>query len=137
VHALRLAPGDDLRGALQNYARQQGISAGFILSALGSLDAAAIRYANADNATLIAGPLEIITLSGTLAPDGVHLHVAVADAAGHVCGGHLCAGSAIRTTAEIVIGSGAGLRFSRQHDPRTGYRELQVASATDIAPRPA
>ncbi len=50
------------------------------------------------------GELEILSLAGTLSPDGVHLHMAVADSSGTVIGGHLCAGSLVRTTAELVLG---------------------------------
>lgn len=32
-----------------------------------------------------------------------HLHITVADSSGRVLGGHLCAGSLVRTTAELVI----------------------------------
>ena len=44
-------------------------------------------------------------------------------------GGHLCAGSLVRTTAELVIGLLPEWRFRRELDPVTGYAELRISSA--------
>ncbi len=52
--------------------------------------------------------------------------MAVADSKGAVIGGHLCAGSLVRTTAELVIGLLPEWRFCRQPDPATSYSELQI-----------
>ena len=49
------------------------------------------------------GEQEILSLSGTLSPDGAHLHIALVDSRGAVIGGHLCVGSLVRTTAELRI----------------------------------
>jgi predicted DNA-binding protein with PD1-like motif len=75
---------------------------------------------------VIRGDLEILSLSGTLSADGAHLHIAVADSEGAVIGGHLCAGSLVRTTAELVIGLLPEWLFSRELDPATGYAELAI-----------
>jgi hypothetical protein len=48
-------------------------------------------------------------------------------------GGHLQEGSAIYTTAELVIGELTHLTFSRPIDPVTGYDELIVASREPAA----
>jgi predicted DNA-binding protein with PD1-like motif len=50
----------------------------------------------------------------------------VADSTGSVIGGHLCAGSLVRTTAELVVGLLPEWRFCRQLDPATGYAELRI-----------
>jgi hypothetical protein len=71
--------------------------------------------------------MEILSLSGTLSPDGSHLHIAVAGSRGEVIGGHLCAGSLVRTTAELLIGLLPQWRFNRELDPTTGYAELQIS----------
>ena len=73
------------------------------------------------------GELEILSLSGTLSSDGAHLHIAVADSSGAVIGGHLCPGSFVRTTAELVIGLLPDWRFRRELDPATGYAELEIS----------
>ena len=126
VVPLRLSPGDDLRVALETWMAQQQEQAGCVISGIGSLSVAQLRLAGQPESTTISGDLEILSLAGTLAPDGVHLHVAVADSTGTVIGGHLCAGSLVRTTAELVVGLLPEWRFCRQLDPATGYAELQI-----------
>lgn len=121
---LRLLPGQDLRGALQAAFAAEPETAGFVAACVGSLVSARLRLAGRDTATEVAGPLEIIALSGTFSADGPHLHLAVADAEGRMTGGHLLDGSPVRTTAEVVIGLVSGARFRRTEDPRTGYAEL-------------
>ncbi len=126
VVPLRLQPGNDLRQALEAWMGEQQEQAGFVISAVGSLSVAQLRLAGASEATVIQGELEILSLSGTLSPDGAHLHIAVADRRGTVIGGHLCAGSLVRTTAELVIGLLPDWRFNRELDPATGYPELRI-----------
>ena len=126
VLPLRLTPGDDLRQALETWMGEQQEQAGCLISAVGSLSVAQLRLAGAAEATVINGELEILSLSGTLSPDGAHLHIAVADRRGTVIGGHLCAGSLVRTTAELVIGLLPDWQFSRELDPATGYPELRI-----------
>ena len=123
---LRLSPGEDLKGSLQQFVQNQSLAAGCILTAVGSLQQASLRFAGQDAATLLTGRFEIVSLVGTLSMEGLHLHMAIADAQGTTLGGHVMPGCLIYTTAEIVIGSLAGLTFRRVHDPETGYRELSV-----------
>jgi predicted DNA-binding protein with PD1-like motif len=98
-----------------------------VISAVGSLSVAQLRLAGATEATAIRGDLEILSFSGTLSPDGAHLHIAVADSRGVVIGGHLCAGSLVRTTAELVVGLLPDWGFSRELDSATGYAELRIS----------
>jgi len=127
VVPLRLQPGDDLRLALEAWMGAQQELAGCVISAVGSLSLAQLRLASAAEATAIHGELEILSLSGTLSPDGAHLHIAIADSKGVVIGGHLCAGSLVRTTAELVIGLLPEFQFRRELDPATGYAELRIS----------
>ena len=124
THALRLHPGQDLRLALEERARE--LAAGCVLTCVGSLARARLRLAGGDEVLELAGPLEIVALVGTLSPDGPHLHGSFADARGEVRGGHVLAGCIVGTTAEIVIGELEGLTFARELDPATGWRELVV-----------
>jgi predicted DNA-binding protein with PD1-like motif len=126
VVPLRLQPGADLRRALEAWMGEQQDQAACVISAVGSLSLAQLRLAGATEVTAINGELEILSLSGTLSPDGVHLHLAIADSSGSVIGGHLCAGSLVRTTAELVIGLLPEWQFSRKLDLATGYAELQI-----------
>ncbi len=124
---LRLHPGDDVREALQRAVRVEGVEAAFVVSGIGSLASAAIRYAGADRPTLLRGDLEIVGLAGSVSPDGCHLHVTVADAEGAVRGGHLAPGSTVRTTAEVLLALLPEWHFGRAPDPATGYLELTIA----------
>lgn len=122
---LRLQPGDDLRLRLTELAREQGC--GFVVAGIGSLKDARLRLADADAATVIPGPVEILSLSGSLAENGVHLHMSVADAAGRVTGGHVLAGNIVRTTAEVLLAPISEYSLRRAADAATGYDELVVS----------
>ena len=130
VLPLRVQPGADLRLALEGWMGEQQEQAACVISAVGSLSVARVRFAGASEATVIQGDLEILSLAGTLSPNGAHLHIAVADSSGAVIGGHLCLGSLVHTTAELVIGLLPEWRFSRELDPATGYAELQISHPT-------
>jgi uncharacterized protein len=123
---LRLAPGDDLRATLENIARSHALDAAFVLQGIGSLSIARLRYAGRDDPAELRGDLEIVTLAGSLSPDGAHLHMSVSDRDGRVYGGHVAQGCIVRTTAEILVASLAQHRFSRETDPATGFPELVV-----------
>jgi uncharacterized protein len=126
VRVLRLKPHDDLRGALEDFTRTHHLRAGYIITCVGSLDGAKLRLADQKDATTFSGKFEIVSLVGTLSPDGPHLHISLSDETGKMIGGHLVEGCTIRTTGEIVIGEATDLRFSRPLDPQTGFNELQI-----------
>jgi predicted adenylyl cyclase CyaB len=121
---LRLQPGDDLRGQLTELAREQ--ACGFVVAGIGSLQDARLRLADAAEATRIAGPVEILSLSGSLAENGVHLHMSIADASGRVTGGHVLAGNIVRTTAEVLLAPTSEYSLRREPDVATGFEELVV-----------
>lgn len=123
---LRLAPGEDVRAALTQLVAAHGVAAAFVLQGIGSLRVARIRCAGRDTALELHGDTEILTLAGTLAADGAHLHISVADAQGRVVGGHVEHGCIVRTTAEILVALLPDHRFSRVLDDASGYRELLV-----------
>lgn len=70
--------------------------------------------------------MEILTLAGSLSPDGAHLHMSVADAQGRVVGGHVTPGCIVRTTVEVLIALLPEQRFSREHDVESGCKELVI-----------
>lgn len=123
---LRLHSGADLRRALEDAARTQGGVSAFVLAGIGSLGDARLRFAGAESETTVPGPLEIVQLSGTISPSGVHLHMSVSDASGRVYGGHVGYGNMVRTTAEILLAWLEGWTLAREHDPSTGFQELVV-----------
>ena len=140
VHVLRLSPGDDLRAVLESafaeLSRKHGIAAACIVSAVGSLSQAMVRYADKPGASNINGPLELLMLSGTLSADGAHLHGSVADANGEVRGGHIMPGCIVRTTAEVVIALLPGWEFRRELDAATGFNELVTGRSVDPGSSP-
>lgn len=124
VHVLRLSPGEDVRATLSAWAAEHGIEAAALTSAVGSLSEARLRFAGLTEAAVLRGDLEVITLSGTLAKHGLHLHLGVADDRGHLTGGHLMPGCIVRTTLELVVQEVDGVRMLRTPDPATGFLEL-------------
>lgn len=123
---LRLPPGVDLRRALEEAAAGQATESAFVVAGIGSLVEATLRYAGEPTESSIAGPLEIVSISGTLSPSGAHLHMSVADASGRVYGGHVGYGNVVRTTAEILLALLPDWSLTREPDPATGFNELVV-----------
>jgi predicted DNA-binding protein with PD1-like motif len=123
---VRLLPGDDLRAALQAAVAARGFSAAFVLAGIGSLRPARVRLAGAESPLQLDGDLELLSLSGTIAANGVHLHLSVADADGRVIGGHAATGCIVRTTAEVLLALLPGWDFVREADVSTGWSELVV-----------
>lgn len=126
IYPLRLKPDQDLRQSLKNFANQENIKAGFILSAIGSLKQAKIRFANQSDSILLIEKFEILSLNGTIATSGIHLHIAISDKQGKTIGGHLDNECIIYTTAEIIIGTTEQFIFNRTIDEQTGYKELEI-----------
>jgi predicted DNA-binding protein with PD1-like motif len=138
---LRLDAGTDLRRALE--AAAASIGPAFVVSGIGSLSGCRLRLAGQAAETVFDGPFELVSLAGSLTPDGAHLHASVADAQGRVLGGHLTYGNTVRTTAEVLLCAVEGWAMGRALDPRTGYLELVVwpaggrASSAALPPEPA
>ncbi|MDP5171355.1 MAG: DNA-binding protein [Bacteroidia bacterium] len=126
IHAFRLLPDQDLKASIQAYVDQHGIQAGWIITCVGSLRISNLRYANQPEGTRSSGYREIVSMTGTLSPDGSHIHLCLSDHEGKTTGGHLLDGNIIYTTAEIVIGESPSLRFSREEDKDTGWKELKI-----------
>ncbi len=127
----RLSPGDDLKQSLQAFAESYAITAGCILTTVGSLQQASLRFSGQESTTVLTERFEIVSLVGTLSQSGLHLHMAIADSQGRTLGGHVMPGCLIYTTAEIVVGALSGLTFHRRLDDQTGYRELAIADLGD------
>jgi predicted DNA-binding protein with PD1-like motif len=115
-----------LRGAIE--AALGTHTAAFVVQGIGSLSVAQLRFAGTGQATELRGDLEILTLAGSIAPEGAHLHMSIADAQGRVVGGHVATGCIVRTTAEILLAVLPEHAFSRVLDvDGTGYPELVVS----------
>jgi predicted DNA-binding protein with PD1-like motif len=97
-----------------------------VVSCVGSLQRAQIRFADQRESAVLEEKLEIVSLVGTASQHGGHFQIAVSDGQGRVSGGHLMPGSQVYTTAEIVLGIIPGMVFKREHDEATGYKELKI-----------
>ena len=123
---LRLRPGDDLKQALESWVAYGGGGSAWIVSGIGSLTVAQLRLAGRTEPSVFDRDLEILTLQGSLCRSGSHIHITVADANGAVLGGHLCEGSVVRTTAEVLVTRLPQWQLQRAVDSTTGYRELEI-----------
>ena len=128
VVPLQLAPGSDLRRSLEEVARARGAS-GFVLGVVGDLSRAAFQCPGQPGPTVMEGDLEIITLNGTLSPEGVHLHLSLSDGACQVWGGHLEPGSLVRKGAHLLV----GLLADPSADPGPGSGEMPRRHEVEIA----
>ena len=124
---LRLHPGQDLKVELDKLAQSRKIEAACIVTCMGSLTKAVLRFANQEEAVTLEGYFEILSLTGTFSKYGSHFHIAIADGTGRTIGAHLLEGCVIYTTAEIVIGLLADVSFLRTVDVQTGFPELEIA----------
>jgi len=128
---IRLHPGQDILLELERAMRERDIEAACVLTCVGSLTTAILRFANREQPVQLDGHFEIVSLTGVLSRHGSHFHIAIADKHGKTTGAHLLEGSLVYTTAEIVLGVLPQYRFIRTHDPETGYPELDIQSTTN------
>ncbi|MBC7754794.1 MAG: DNA-binding protein [Moraxellaceae bacterium] len=131
IHALRLNPNDDLKKSILEFAQTHQISAGCILTGLGSLKISNLRFANKKQGAVISGFQEIVSFTGTFSDTAGHFHISLANENGEVTGGHLLDGNLIHTTAEIVMLQLPDFKFNREYDQNTGYKELAIVVSSD------
>ena len=124
-HCFRLTKGSDLKKEIESYTINNKIS-GVILCAVGCLSKLSIRLADGESILEKEGMFEIVSITGTLSEDGVHIHISVSDESGNTIGGHLKDGCIVNTTAEIVLNIFDNIKFKREYDENTGYDELVI-----------
>lgn len=121
----RLKPNQDIYLELQALVTAHKIQAGVVLSLVGSVKEGSLRYADQQEATMLKGPLEIVSATGTLGASGMHVHASLSDSTGKTYGGHLMRGNLVYTTCEIVVHDFSNeWKFERVLDVTTGYPEL-------------
>ena len=101
THCFRLRRGQDLYEEIERYAQIHHIAAGVVLSGVGCLTRWEVRDASGVRVRSGKEPVEIVSLTGTVAETGCHLHI-------------------------IVLLELEGTAFSREPDPDTGYDELVI-----------
>lgn len=126
THAFRLHRGDDLLASIRTYAAQHAIAAAAIVSGVGCVMRAVIRDASGVTTHELTGRYEIVSITGTVSAARTHLHIALAGEDMKVLGGHLCEGTIVNTTCEVVLLELDGAAFSKEFDPQTGYNELRI-----------
>lgn len=121
----RLTKGMDLKKEIESFAIKNKVS-GVIICAVGCLSRLTTRLADGKNILEKEGRFEIVSITGTLSEDGVHIHISVSDDKGNTIGGHLKDGCIVNTTAEIVLKKFEEIKFNREYDKKTGYDELTI-----------
>lgn len=126
VYVFRLHPGDDLLLKLEKFVSTHRLSSAIVLTTAGSLASVRLRMANQHKPVFLPqGHYEIVSLVGTLGPEGSHLHMSVSNEHGETFGGHLVQGNLVYTTAEVAIATMKHCIFHRKMAD-SGYRELAV-----------
>lgn len=119
--AIRLHKGDDLKRSICELCLDK---TGVVLSAVGCLSNLKVRLAGGKDFFEKQADYEIVSLMGTITNGKAHIHGSFSDADGKVIGGHLCEGSIINTTCELVLGILDEYDSSRLYDDKTGYNEI-------------
>ena len=131
TYTFRLKPGQDLFDSIEAFAVDKKIEAGCVLCAVGSLTHATLRLANRESYNEYEGHFEIVSMTGTVAISGSHIHVSISDGDGMTIGGHLVSGCKIYTTAEIVLAAFEDIVYKRELlENDSGYEELVVYKKT-------
>lgn len=124
-YCFRLTNGMDLKREIEKYVIDNKIS-GIILCAVGCLNKLTIRLSDGKSILEKDGMFEIVSITGTLSEDGVHIHISVSDESGNTFGGHLKDGCIVNTTVEAVLNIFDDIKFDREFDNNTGYKELVI-----------
>ena len=122
----RLTRGADLYNSILEICKEHNIQAGLVLSGIGSVTTAKIRDASGVNIQTLNEKLEIVSLSGTVSLNRLHLHIALSKTDLSMVGGHLVAGTVINTTCELAILELGDCIFDKEFDNQTGYNELKI-----------
>lgn len=123
--ATRLKRGDDLLTKIEELASKNDINTAVILSAVGSVLKVKLRLAKAIDYLEVEEDFEIVSLTGTVSCGKAHLHISLSDEIGNVIGGHLCKGTIINTTCELVLGILEEYESIRNFDDLTGFNEIE------------
>jgi hypothetical protein len=127
IYTFRLKPDQDLFDSIEAFVTDKKIEAGCVLSAVGSLTHATLRLANREYYNEYEGHFEIVSMTGTVATSGSHIHVSISDGDGVTLGGHLVSGCKIYTTAEIILSVFDDVIYKRELlENDSGYEELVV-----------
>ena len=136
VLAFRLLPGMDVLTGIKEACESAGVKNGVILSAIGSLDGAAVcnpmpsttaKFGWGYGApTVFAGQIELVSAAGTICHGDngevlLHIHCSLSDRNGNAYGGHMVEGqNKVLMTTDVVVGVLDKINMIRQFDEETG-----------------
>lgn len=126
MYMFRLTKGMDLKKEIIKYCEDNNIKAGIIGACVGCCYEINFRLAGGDDFYHKTGDHEIVSMTGTISEDGVHIHVSFSDREGNTVGGHLTEGCLVNSTAEICIIEVDNYKLTREYDDTTGYKELII-----------
>ena len=126
LYFFRLTNGMDLKKEIVKYCSNNDIKAGYISACVGCCSEINLRLAGGKKFLNKTADYEIVSMTGTISENGVHIHCSFSDDLGNVVGGHLSDGCIVNTTAEVVISSIDNYRLTRIFDENTGYKELNI-----------
>lgn len=144
---VKISPGESLKERIVEFARAAGIAHAVVVSAVGSVQDLSFRGIKTGaklpitpprmHVHIVAGPLELLALSGNLLPDergelDCHLHVMASRSSGEVVGGHLFE-ARVFATCEVVISELMAQGVER-HLSRTGGIPTLFISDDEPAP---
>ena len=127
---LRCDYGDDLLLSIQQFAHEQQIDTGVVVSGIATVSVLRYHrilttgYPSKNEFLEVEGPIEISSLQGVIASGKPHIHVTAADLE-RTYSGHLEPGSIVLYLAEIVILRCEGLKLDRLRHPERGTYLLQ------------
>lgn len=126
TYAFRLHRGQDLHKELMHFAKSHDLRGAVILSCVGCLSHWRLRDAGGVQACEKTEPVEIVSATGTISRERLHIHVSLSREDLSTIGGHLLEGCIVNTTAEIVLLELENCSFGSVFDPETGYDELTI-----------
>jgi len=126
---VRLSKGDDLLEGIERTVEELGTDSAAVLFGIGMVEGAEIGYWEEEKREYIQEkleePCELVTLSGTLARGGIHLHVALAGRDHRLLGGHLFAAK-VAVVAEVGVALLEKGSLSRDYDPEVSLNLLRL-----------
>ena len=140
VVPFRLSPGEDVFACLVEICEREQISAGVVLTCVGSLDG--VSFCDIEvlpekkcgcgygQVYSWAGLFELLSVSGIVGRDAdgkvnLHLHYTFADREGRVFGGHMVEGNRVKMTVEGTIGAFDGVTMTRRYDSEQDVNVLE------------
>ncbi len=126
MYIVRLTGGMDLKKEIVNFCENNNIKSGIIAACVGCCYEVRFRLAGGKYFYYKKDDYEIVSMTGIIAENGVHIHVSFADRFGKVIGGHLADGCLVNSTAEVAIMEVNDYKLTREMDEDTGYKELVV-----------